>query len=1282
MPVLLTRLGLIAERVTHAFWPFWTILFFAAAPLILGWQDFLPLEVVWGYAVVAVLALLWTFYRGVRRINWPSEAEAIARVDARLPGRPIAALNDVQAIGAGDAGSQAVWDAHLIRMQERTREARAVEPDLRVSSNDPYGFRYIAVLFMVVALLFGSIWRVGSVAEAGTGAEVLATGPVWEGWIEPPAYTGKPTLYLADITANRVQVPQGSFITLRLYGEVGDLSVNETVSGRTEDLGAATDQQQGFEVTQAGTLSIEGQGGASWQILLLEDEAPFVELTGPIEADAQGEMSQPFAAMDDYGVIVGFATIDLDLTDADRRFGLMVDPDPRDVVVIDLPMPFSGDRTDFEELLIDNFSEHPWANLPVTLTLQVEDGLGQIGTSDVENITLPGRRFFQPVARAVIEQRRDILWSKSNAPRVAQVLRAVSNRPDELFPDETTYLRLRTIIRRLEAMETTGLTDEAQLELSDALWELALQLEEGSLADARARLERAQERLEEAMRNGASDEEIAELMQELREAMNDYMQQLANEMEPSDNDGTDQPDQQQQGETITQDELQALMDRIQELMEEGRMAEAMELMEQLNELMENLQMTEGGEGGEGGPRTPGQQSMEDLAETLRDQQDLTDEAFRDLQEQFNQGQQEGQQQGQQPGQQQGQGQQPGQQGQDGQNGEGGQQPGQQQGQGQGQGDNTQGGLTDESGQGGEGGGGPQSLAERQNALREGLNQLRNGLPGLSGDAAESAEQSLERAEGAMDGAEDALREGDLAEAIDQQAEAMDALRDGLRNLGQALAENQMDELEEGQGTQTGNAEGRPEPERRDPLGREIGNTGQFGTEESMLQDEINRRAEELLQELRERSADQERPQIELDYLRRLLDRFNLWYGGTDLGGKDVGRQRNQRENHHQYKSAPEATFGFGQVVRLIRIVRCRIRAQRRIDFFNVGQQFSARSITLLCHRCTYGGCRHFRFTAQFGQPITGLRANGGLHQGPAARVLGGSDHGTDPNPAVSQSCYRPLPVRRFQLPLLHARYRPRLGPALAVAGLVVLGRVRVPVRGQVQVSGAESGSGVIELDNVAYNYGGAELFSALNLQLAPGSFHFLTGPSGAGKTTLLKLCYGELVATGGQVRLFGQDARNLDRDGVAETRRRIGVVHQDCQFLDHLSVAENIALPLTVADKTTHASDLTDLLGWVGLTRQMEQLPPQLSGGERQRAALARAVIMSPEVILADEPTGNVDWEMSQRLLALLVELNKMGKTVLIATHDLSLIRAAKAQVSARVLRLKDRRLQLAGADL
>ncbi|ASM71212.1 cell division ATP-binding protein FtsE [Pseudosulfitobacter pseudonitzschiae] len=219
---------------------------------------------------------------------------------------------------------------------------------------------------------------------------------------------------------------------------------------------------------------------------------------------------------------------------------------------------------------------------------------------------------------------------------------------------------------------------------------------------------------------------------------------------------------------------------------------------------------------------------------------------------------------------------------------------------------------------------------------------------------------------------------------------------------------------------------------------------------------------------------------------------------------------------------------------------------------------------------------------------------------------------------------------------------------------------------------------------MAYSYGGGELLSDISVKLAPGSFHFLTGPSGAGKTTLLKLCYGALLPSAGTVRLLGADVRTLERDDIAMLRRRIGVVHQDVQFLDHLPVSENIGLPLTVSGRGGDAenSDLHELMSWVGLTERANGFPPELSGGERQRAALARAVIMSPDIVLADEPTGNVDWEMSQRLLHLLIELNRMGKTVVIATHDLSLIRAAKAQVQARVLRIANRRIQLAGADL
>lgn len=230
----------------------------------------------------------------------------------------------------------------------------------------------------------------------------------------------------------------------------------------------------------------------------------------------------------------------------------------------------------------------------------------------------------------------------------------------------------------------------------------------------------------------------------------------------------------------------------------------------------------------------------------------------------------------------------------------------------------------------------------------------------------------------------------------------------------------------------------------------------------------------------------------------------------------------------------------------------------------------------------------------------------------------------------------------------------------------------------------KAGQSLIELKNAGFTYGGRDILSEMTLCLQPGSFHFLTGPSGSGKTTLLNLCYQALLPTTGMVRMFEQDVRAMTRDDIAKMWRRIGVVHQNCQFLDHLSVRDNLALPLSVSrrEDDIHPSNLDDLLGWVGLTERGDAMPPELSGGERQRAALARAIIMSPDLILADEPTGNVDWEMAQRLMALLVELNKMGKTILIATHDLNLIRTVKSAVSARVLRISNTKLQLAGADL
>ena len=225
---------------------------------------------------------------------------------------------------------------------------------------------------------------------------------------------------------------------------------------------------------------------------------------------------------------------------------------------------------------------------------------------------------------------------------------------------------------------------------------------------------------------------------------------------------------------------------------------------------------------------------------------------------------------------------------------------------------------------------------------------------------------------------------------------------------------------------------------------------------------------------------------------------------------------------------------------------------------------------------------------------------------------------------------------------------------------------------------------MLEISKVSYSYGGNSVFSEVSLSVAPGSFYFLTGPSGSGKTTFINLCAGALIPETGNISFFGQETRNMSNYELSQMKRRLGIVHQNCEFLDHLSIEENIALPLTVAgmDNIKERANVLELMKWVGLDSKSNVIPQELSGGVRQRLALARAVIMSPEIILADEPTGNVDWEMSQRLLTLMIELNKMGKTIFISTHDLSLIRLAKSHVTARTLRISDLKLSQAGADL
>ncbi|MCB1491661.1 MAG: cell division ATP-binding protein FtsE [Rhodobiaceae bacterium] len=217
---------------------------------------------------------------------------------------------------------------------------------------------------------------------------------------------------------------------------------------------------------------------------------------------------------------------------------------------------------------------------------------------------------------------------------------------------------------------------------------------------------------------------------------------------------------------------------------------------------------------------------------------------------------------------------------------------------------------------------------------------------------------------------------------------------------------------------------------------------------------------------------------------------------------------------------------------------------------------------------------------------------------------------------------------------------------------------------------------MVRFENVGLRYGmGSEVLSDISFELEPGSFHFLTGPSGAGKTSLLRLILMSMLPTRGLVSIFDHDVSTMHRRDLAELRSRVGIVFQEFRLLDHLTTFENVALPLRVTGQPfrEYREDVTELLKWVGLGHRMNVLPPVLSGGEKQRAAIARAVISQPELLLADEPTGNVDPQLARRLMRLFLELNRLGTTIIFATHDTSLM----DQFDAPRMVLNDRRLSV-----
>ena len=823
--------------------------------LALSWAGlWLDLDPLWRQIGLAILALLLIVaLLPLAQLARPDRRVALARLDREAATRdpalrhgPASAAQDTLAVGAADPGSRTLWALHQRRAAQAVAALRVGLPRPGMTRRDPYALR-AGIVVAAVASLFvaGPEWR-ARVAAAFDWHEPVAPGPNFrvDGWIDPPLYTRLPPLLIAmDGSDQHLRAPVNAQLIVRIAGQ-GKAAANTTLTpnaGLTPIPGQEERpdlREERYRIVGGAELVIVTPAGRQkLTVDAIPDRPPEVTAVGGPEVNGRGTFNLTYRAKDDYGISSAEGVIE------PLRAGRSLAPVPR--INLALPADASGE-TDTKTLV--DLTDSPWSGARVRYQIVVKDEAGQEGRTASAEITLPARQFRDPLARALAEDRRRLVTAP-DADRlwVQGALDALLVAPDMFTPQPPVFLGLRTATERLRRAKS----DADLIEVADLLWEMALKIEDGDLSDAEKQLRQAQDRLKEAIERNAPDDEIKRLTQDLKQALDKFLSQMAQKQSRQPRDPGEKGQNNQQSKTVTPEDLDKMIQDMAEAMKRGDTAEAQRLMEQLRNILENLQTAEKGGQSDQASREM-QKQMRDLDAMAREQQGLRDETFKDGQEPGN-GQQRPSNRGQQQQQgnrgqpQQGQGKQsPGQQGQQGQQGQG------KQGQKQGQGDQG-------------------NVGDRQQALRQRLEDLEQRMKenGMRG------EQGLSDAEDAMREAENALKQGDADEAVDAQGRALEGLKKGAEGMAQ-----QMQEMAEGQGE--GQQEGGQQPGQQgqagarddDPLGRPTkgrdmsdGRVRVPTADESAVQ-----RARRIMEELRRKLGDPTRPREELDYFERLLRR--------------------------------------------------------------------------------------------------------------------------------------------------------------------------------------------------------------------------------------------------------------------------------------------------------------------------------------------------------------------------------------------------------------------------
>ncbi len=873
------RWAMVAEQIWLRLWVLFALAaFFVLLSLIDVWSWTGPIGHTVGLALFGAAGIAWFVY--LARIRWPSREEALHRIErvSGIPHRPATSYEDTLTASSSDPSTQAIWSAHRQRMAELVKRLRPGRPSPRTDRFDPLALRVLVVLGVVLGAAFAGTSAFDKVAEAlrpETGSKVSAQR--LDAWMTPPAYTGRAPIMLvdganagivaaaaADGDLKPIEVPEKSQLIVRASGVNRiPLAIEMWADGATEpreridaprDSGpAAGVAEVRADIMSSGVVKVVSDGKvlAQWTVSMIPDNIPGIALTKNPERTQRGAMKLTYFVQDDYGVAsaqVKFQRI----KDQDKgspqtawaRGEPLSGPRPPYTrppeLSLRLPAPNAkqGEAFTYHEI-----GSHPWAGQKVLMTLIATDVGGKTGQSPATEIVLPERAFTKPLARAIIEQRKLLIEDPRYADRVITALQALTLDPEGFIDDVRVYLPLRAALHRLGQDDRSRAVIDSVI---DQFWHTALRIEDGDLSDAEKNLRDIQEQLAKALEDGASDEEIQRLMQELRKAFQEYAQQIQKQNEQNgDQQNADGQDQDQQ--QMSAEEIDRMMREMEEMAKNGMREQAKEMLAEMRDLMERMQ-----QGQQNAEQQKQNKEMQDairkMGEAVGQQQDIMDDTF-----------EEGRQQ--QPGQGQGQMKQS-QPGQKGQRGQGMQADQRSMGNSRGDGQGEMG--VRERGQDGDGQGNAQGqerrsqLAQRQAQLREKVDQMRRDMQekGLGdGEALESAADAMARAE-------EALNRGDLDEAAQQQANALEQLREGVQQMAEQMQQN-------GQ-QQTGQNGDTP----RDPFGRPQRSQGPDQGRSVKVPDQIDmQRARQVLEELRRRLGEAQRPQVELDYLERLL----RWY---------------------------------------------------------------------------------------------------------------------------------------------------------------------------------------------------------------------------------------------------------------------------------------------------------------------------------------------------------------------------------------------------------------------